>query len=71
VHNRREIVYPDIMQNVEGNRVWSLQQEMREITWQNNNEYDAVMAMALAVWPKRNRSLFPRSGPVPVRISTV
>jgi hypothetical protein len=70
-HNRHEIVYPDIMQNVDGNRVWSLQQEMREITWENNNEYDAVMAMALAIWPKRNRLLFPRSGPVPVRVSSI
>lgn len=70
-HNRGEIQYPDIMQNEEGNRVWSLQQELREITWENNNRYDAVMAMALAIWPKRNRSLFPKSGPVPVRVSRI
>jgi hypothetical protein len=68
-HNRQEIKYPDIVQRDEGSRVWSLQQELREITWDDNNRYDAVMAMALAIWPKRNRALFPKSGPVPVRVS--
>jgi hypothetical protein len=70
-HNRGEIVYPDMVQRDEANRVWSLQQEMREITWDNNNRFDAVMSMALAMWPRRGRGLFPRSGPVSVRVSTV
>lgn len=70
-HNRGEVHYPDIMQKDEDGRVWSLQQEMREITWEDNNRFDAVMAMALAIWPKRNRSLFPKSGPVPVRVSRI
>ncbi len=71
LHNRREIQYPDIIQNEQDNRVWSLQQEMREITWEDNNRFDAVMAMGLALWPRRNRSLFPKSGPVPVRVSSL
>jgi hypothetical protein len=71
LHNRGEIRYPDIIQNDKDNRVWSLQQEMREITWEDNNRFDAVMAMGLALWPRRNRSLFPRSGPVPVRVSSL
>lgn len=71
MHNRREINYQDIIQREPGERIWSLEQEMREITWDNNNRFDAVMAMALAVWPKRNRILFPKSGPVPVRVSSV
>lgn len=71
VHNRGEIVYQDIIQNEENGRVWNLEGEMREITWENNNRFDAVMAMALAVWPKRNRTVFPTSGPVPVRISRI
>lgn len=69
VHNRREINYCDIIQRDASNKVWSLEAEMREITWENNNRFDAVMAMALAVWPKRSRILFPDSRPVPVRIS--
>lgn len=71
VHNRGEILYQDIIQNEENGRVWNLEREMREITWENNNRFDAVMAMALAVWPKRNRTVFPSSGPVPVRISRI
>lgn len=69
MHNRRELVYQDVVQHEPGGRIWSLEQELREITWENNNRYDAVMAMALALWPKRNRILFPKSGPVPVRVS--
>jgi len=69
MHNRREIVYQDIVQHESAWSVWSLEKELREITWESNNRYDAVMAMALAVWPKRNRILFPKSGPVPVRVS--
>ncbi len=69
LHNRREIKYQDVVQNEAGNRVWSLEGEMREITWDNNNRFDAVMAMALAVWPKRSRMIFPGSGPLPVKVS--
>ncbi len=71
LHNRKGIKYPEITQNNEENRVWSLQQEIREVTWENNNRFDAVMAMGLALWPKRNRSLFPTRGPVPIRVSTI
>ncbi len=71
LHNRREVVYPDVVQRDDDNRVWSLEQEMREVRWDDNNRYDAVMAMALALWPRRNRSLFGRSGPVPVRVSKI
>lgn len=69
MHSRREVTYPEIVRTEDGGRVWSLECEMREITWENNNRFDAVMAMALALWPKRNRLLFPRSGPVPVRVA--
>jgi hypothetical protein len=71
LHNRKEIIYCDIVQCEEKRIRWSLEDEMREIMWDNNNKFDAVMAMALAVWPKRNRILFPVSGPVPVRVSTI
>jgi hypothetical protein len=44
---------------------------MREVTWEDNNQCDAVMAMALAVWPKRSRIMFPGPGPLPVRVTTL
>lgn len=69
LHNRGEIQYSDVVQRDGSNRVWSLESEMREIAWENNNRFDAVMAMALAVWPKRSRILFPDSRPIPVRVS--
>lgn len=65
-HNRREIRYGDVVQNEPGGTVWSLESEMRDITWENNNKYDAVMAMALALWPKRNRMIFTKTVPVKV-----
>ena len=69
LHNRGEITYSDVIQNEPGNATWSLEKEMREITWDNNNRFDAVMAMALAVWPKRSRLMFPGSGPLPARVA--
>ncbi len=69
-HNRQEIKYGDVIQNEPGGKIWSLEAEMRDITWENNNKYDAVMAMALAIWPKRNRMIFPKDGPVPVRVTS-
>ena len=69
MHNRGDIVYQDITQRDETGRSWSLEAEMREILWDNNNRFDAVMAMALAIWPKRSRILFPTAGPVPVRVT--
>ncbi len=71
MHNRGEIVYADITQHEPGEKSWSLEQEMREITWEGNNRFDAVMAMALAIWPKRSRLLFPAAGPLPVRVTTL
>ncbi|MDD4050774.1 MAG: terminase family protein [candidate division Zixibacteria bacterium] len=71
LHNRGEIIYNDAIQNDPGSKAWSLEQEMREVTWEDNNRYDAVMAMALAVWPKRSRILFPGAGPLPVRVTTL
>lgn len=69
LHNRGDIKYPDVIQREPGRPVWSLEGEMREICWENNNQFDAVMAMALAIWPKRNHLLFPGSGPLPARIA--
>jgi hypothetical protein len=32
-------------------RVWSLEDELRSARWDDNNECDALMALALALWP--------------------
>ena len=32
---------------------WALTDELREATWEHNNHCDAVMALALALWPLR------------------
>ncbi|HWR81784.1 MAG TPA: terminase family protein [Candidatus Deferrimicrobium sp.] len=37
-------------------RVWSLEDELRQARWDDNNECDALMALALALWPLRRRS---------------
>jgi hypothetical protein len=37
-------------------RVWSLEDELRQARWDDNNECDALMALALALWPLRQRS---------------
>lgn len=71
MHNRGEVLYSNVVQNDADNRVWSLEQEMREIMWEDNNRYDAVMAMALALWPKRCRQLFPSRGPTAARVATL
>jgi hypothetical protein len=34
-------------------RGWSLEDELRSATWDDNNKCDALMAMALALWPLR------------------
>jgi len=36
-------------------RVWSLEDELRQARWDDNNECDALMALALALWPLRKR----------------
>ncbi len=37
-------------------RIWSLEDELRQARWDDNNECDALMALALALWPLRQRS---------------
>ena len=37
-------------------KVWSLEDELRQARWDDNNRCDALMALALALWPLRKRS---------------
>jgi hypothetical protein len=44
---------------------WSLEDELRRARWDSNSDCDALMALALAVWPMRRRDQFtplPRIG---------
>jgi hypothetical protein len=36
-------------------RRWSLEDELREARWDDNNRCDGLMALALALWPIRRR----------------
>lgn len=48
-------------------KIWSLEAELREARWDNNNRCDGLMALALALWPLRKRSqptVAPRVGVV-------
>jgi hypothetical protein len=42
-------------------RVWSLEDELREARWDDNSKCDALMALALALWPLRKRTTAPLS----------
>jgi hypothetical protein len=46
-------------------RIWSLEDELRQARWDDNNECDALMALGLALWPLRKRTataIAPRIG---------
>jgi len=48
-------------------RLWSLEGELRRARWDDNNDCDALMALALALWPLRKTgpvSIDPRLGKV-------
>lgn len=48
-------------------RTWSLEDELRQARWDHNNECDALMALALALWPLRRQAeplIQPRVGRV-------
>lgn len=52
---------------LEQGKVWALEDELRSVRWEDNNQYDGVMALALALWPLRKRDaieLTPKIGRV-------
>lgn len=49
-HALGNIAYPFIEQKKENGEVWTLQDELRNFYWDSNQECDAVMALALALW---------------------
>ncbi len=62
-HAKREIHY-DRWELPDGpGKVWSLEDELRQALWDDNNRCDALMALALALWPLRRKetpSIAPR-----------
>jgi hypothetical protein len=55
MHALGEVAYPYIEQIEEDGELWSLQNELHNFYWDNNQECDAVMALALALWLVRGR----------------
>jgi hypothetical protein len=50
MHALGEVAYPYIERTEEGGGLWTLQDELRNFYWDKNQECDAVMALALALW---------------------
>jgi hypothetical protein len=44
------VACPYVEQVLSDGTVWSLQEELRELNWENNSHCDAAMALALALW---------------------
>jgi len=67
LHARRRIVYQRWELPDRPGRIWAFEDELRGARWDNNNECDSLMALALALWPLRKRSqpvVSPRVGRV-------
>ncbi len=56
MHARRQIVYERWELPDGPGKTWSLEDELRQARWDDNNECDALMALALALWPLRKKS---------------
>jgi len=54
-HSREKIKYTRWEIPDDSGRIWSLEDEIRSARWDDNNKCDAVMAMALVLWPLRHR----------------
>lgn len=58
-HALGHIAYPYIEQPDDQGEVWTLQGELRSFYWDSNQDCDAVMALALALWQVRGNILRP------------
>lgn len=66
-HAQRRIVYERWELPDGPGRVWAFEDELRSARWDDNNECDSLMALALALWPLHRRSepvIAPRVGRV-------
>ena len=55
-HATQKIGYGSWTMPDKNGAVWSLEDELREARWDKNNTCDALMALALALWPLRLRT---------------
>lgn len=65
MHAKKQIAYQRWELPDSPGKTWSFEDELRQARWDDNNECDALMALALALWPLRRRSgveLQPRVG---------
>jgi hypothetical protein len=53
MHLKNLIAYPVIEQFTDKGQIWSLQDELRELSWDSKASLDGAMALALALWPLR------------------
>ncbi len=56
MHARRQVVYQRWELPDGPGKIWSLEDELRQARWDDNSECDALMALALALWPLRKKS---------------
>jgi hypothetical protein len=56
MHARGQIAYQRWELPDGPGKIWSLEDELRQARWDDNNECDALMALALALWPLRKKS---------------
>ncbi len=61
-HARGKIAYPRYELPDGVGKTWSFEDELRGARWDDNNECDSLMALALALWPLRRRDI-PQVGP--------
>jgi hypothetical protein len=59
MHARRAIGYERWELSDGPGRTWSFEDELRSARWDDNNECDSLMALALALWPLRRKSAVP------------
>ncbi len=55
-HAQKKISYERFEFPDGAGRIWSFEDELRSARWDDNSECDALMALALALWPLRTRS---------------
>ncbi len=56
MHAKKQIVYERWELPDGPGKTWSFEDELRQARWDDNKECDALMALALALWPLRKKS---------------
>lgn len=67
IHSLEKIKYHRWELNDDSGKTWSMEDELRSARWDDNNQYDSVMALALALWPMHRTNspiIIPRVGKI-------